>query len=101
MKRKDGFIPISIQGYVEIHLRHNRDDTREDITSRLQSALENHRRGVRCSCGHPIWVIGSAVTEISCFTCLTGEARPDGDFEIDEVIESDGDNRVEPDAGQK
>ena len=39
-----------------------------------------------CECGEPIWVIGSAVAGHACFTCITGEATPSGDYEIDEVL---------------
>ena len=31
-------------------------------------------------------VPGSAFAGNACFTCITGEAYPDGDYEIDEAI---------------
>jgi hypothetical protein len=46
----------------------------------------NNKRRVTCRCGNPIWVIGSAVVGNACFTCITGEALPDDDFEIDEAM---------------
>ncbi|MCB9230099.1 MAG: hypothetical protein H6581_00425 [Bacteroidia bacterium] len=53
---------------------------------RLVTALEAYQNGVRCSCGNDIWVIGSAVVGNSCFTCITGEAYPCEDFELDSAI---------------
>jgi hypothetical protein len=88
--QKVSFAPISIEEYVDLHLRSNPEDTREDVTARLRSALQDHHRGVRCSCGNPIWVIGSAVMGNACFTCITGEAVPYEDYEIDQAIESVG-----------
>jgi hypothetical protein len=32
-------------------------------------------------------VIGSAVVGNACFTCITGEAMPDNEYEIDEACE--------------
>jgi hypothetical protein len=38
----------------------------------------------------PIWAIGSAVVGNACFTCITGEADPSSDYEIDEVLKGGG-----------
>lgn len=89
MKRKTkvGFTPISIEKYVELHLKSNKDTTREEITKGLNAALTDYEKGVTCSnCGNPIWVIGSAMVGNACFTCITGEAEPDNDYEIDEAM---------------
>lgn len=86
MKDKSGFTPISIDAYVERHAKSNRDDKPEEIRTWLQRALRDHKAGVKCRCGNPIWVIGSAVAGNACFTCITGEAGPDSDFEIDEAM---------------
>jgi len=80
------FIPISIDDYVRKHLASNPDVDRADLVRRLQYALAEARSGARCGCGGPIWVIGSAEAGLSCFTCITGEAQPDDDYEIDEAI---------------
>lgn len=85
--QKVSFVPISIEKYIDLYLRDNPNDTREDVTLRLRSALQDHHKSVRCSCGNPIWVIGSAVMGNACFTCITGEAVPDEDYEIDQAIE--------------
>ncbi len=83
---KIGFVPISIEEYVELHLKNNPDANREEITRALKDALEAYQRGAKCiNCGNPIWVIGSAFAGNMCFTCITGEAIPEDDYEIDEA----------------
>ena len=62
------------------------DTSRKELESGLSSALADHKAGVKCDCGNPIWGIGSAVMSNSCFTCITGEAMPDNDFEMDEAM---------------
>jgi hypothetical protein len=79
---KLGFTPISLEAYVEIHLKANPGTDREDLVKSLRYALEADTRGERCHCGAPIWILGSAVAGLSCFTCITGEAFPDEDYEI-------------------
>jgi len=83
---KTGFTPICIENYVVRHARSNRDDEPEDVPKWLERVLRDHKAGVRCRCGNPLWVIGSAVAGNACFTCITGEARPYSDFEIDEAM---------------
>ena len=80
---KNGFIPISLDDYVKLHLRSNPGVDRADFIERLQYAADASKRGLRCHCGAPIWIIGSAEAGLSCFTCITGEAQPDSDYEID------------------
>jgi hypothetical protein len=80
------FIAISIEDYVPKYLAANRGARREDVVQRLREALEAARAGARCSCGNPIWVVGAADAGLSCFTCITGESTPDGDYEIDEAL---------------
>jgi hypothetical protein len=87
---KTGFAPISIEKYVELHLKSNPEDQLKDVVTRLKSSLRDHQKGVKCSCGNPIWVIGSAVMGIACFSCITGEAHFDEDYEIDQVLQPDG-----------
>ena len=83
---KVGFTAISIEEYVELHLKSNPDTTKEQITTALKDALEAYKRGAKCiNCGNPIWVIGSAFGSNMCFTCITGEAMPEDDYEIDEA----------------
>jgi len=79
------FVPIKIAEYVKMHLRSNPGENAADVTARLHSALEAYKAGRRCSCGAPIWVIGSAQTGFMCFTCITGESDTSEDYEIAEA----------------
>jgi hypothetical protein len=83
-----GFIPIGLDRYVELHLRANPGTDRAELIEQLEYAIDAYRRGIRCQCGAPIWIIGSAQTGLACFTCITLEAAPDNDYEI--AIETDG-----------
>ena len=68
--------------YLKKHLRANPDPKHADLKSRLQYAMSAHRKGVRCACGAPIWIIGSAEAGLGCFSCITGDVDSDGDYEI-------------------
>ena len=83
---KHGFTPISKEAFVESYLKNNPGDSREEIESAIERSLDFYRNGKKCTCGNPIWVVGSAVTGAACFTCITGEAKPDEDYEIEEAI---------------
>jgi hypothetical protein len=84
---KAGFTPISFDTHVDLHMKSNpKDMAREEVVSVLRSALTAHNNGAKCHCGNRIWVIGSAFVGSTCFTCITGEAYPDGDYEIDEAM---------------
>ena len=76
-----------MEEYIKLYVEANPDTPRREIEEGLQAALADHRRGVKCDCGNPIWVIGSAVTGNACFTCITGEAQPGDDDEIDEAMQ--------------
>ena len=80
-----GFIPIDIDEYVRLFLKSNPDSDRKEVTARLKDTLAAVNAGARCRCGAPVWVIGSAEVGLSCFTCITGESAPDGDYEIREA----------------
>jgi hypothetical protein len=80
------FAPISIDKYIRIHLKDNPSENEKDLRMRLESALNDYKNGIKCSCGQDIWVIGSASVGNSCFTCITGESQPDSDYEIDSAI---------------
>jgi len=80
------FAPISIEHYVQKHLRSNPDEKPQELRARLCECVAAALGGERCECGEPLWVIGSAVAGHACFTCITGEASPREDYEIDEVL---------------
>ena len=81
-----GFLPISISGYIKKHLKNNTGENEKDLRKRLNSALADYRKGIKCSCGNDIWVVGSASVGNSCFTCITGESFPTDDYEIESAI---------------
>jgi len=81
-----GFIPISINAYIKKHLKNNPSENGKDLRKRLNSALADYKKRIKCSCGNDIWVIGSASVGNSCFTCITGESYPTDDYEIESAI---------------
>lgn len=81
-----GFVKISVRKYVKLHLRNNPSENKTKLELRLYQALKDYNNGVKCSCGNDIWVIGSAVAGNSCYSCITGESTPSGDYEIDSAI---------------
>lgn len=83
-----GFVSISIDKYIKKHLASNPSENEKDLKKRLNSALNDYKNGVKCTCGNNIWVIGSASVGNGCFTCITGESYPDSDYEIDSAIKS-------------
>jgi hypothetical protein len=82
-----GFAPIELRHYVRMHLKSNPGDKEADVVACLQSALAAYMAGKRCSCGAPIWVIGSSQAGHMCFTCITGETDCSDDYEIDEACD--------------
>ena len=80
---KDGFCPIELEDYLDRHMGSNPSDDRDLIKKNIKKMISFHKEGVRCHCGNEIWVIGSAIKDFpQCFFHVTGEARPDDDFEI-------------------
>lgn len=81
-----GFVPISIDKYIKKHLDNNPSENKKDLRKRINSALTDYQKGVKCACGNDIWVIGSASVGNSCFTCITRESYSIDDYEIDSAI---------------
>jgi hypothetical protein len=82
------FVPIGLEEYVTKFLANNPGNKRSEVTARLKETLGEFKAGARCACGAPIWVIGSAEVGHACFTCITGEAHPEEDYEIAEACKS-------------
>ena len=82
-----GFVPVRINKFVAQYLRNNKDADGDAVRDAVEDALAAWRQGVRCACGNPLWVAGSAVAGYGCFSCITGSAVPDGDPEIDAACE--------------
>ena len=76
------FTPISIAEYVKLHVASNPGTNASELSKALREMLQAQAAGERCQCGEPIWAIGSAQVGFACFTCITGEAMPDNDFEV-------------------
>jgi hypothetical protein len=85
-KAKPGFVPIPFDRYLDLHVRSNPSVDRTEFARRLRQAVDARKAGARCACGAFIWAIGSAETGAACFMCITGEAWPDSDHEIDEAL---------------
>lgn len=79
------FVPITLEDYVAKSLATNPGRQRAEFVARLRKTLGDFKAGARCACGQRIWVIGSAEVGHGCFTCITGEAHPDSDYEIAEI----------------
>jgi len=77
-----GFTAIALDDYVALHLQANPGENRAELVKRLRSTVGAHRAGVRCACGAPLWIVGSAQAGYGCFACITGGSTPDGDYEI-------------------
>jgi hypothetical protein len=80
---KLGYSPIALDKYLALHMRANPATRRTEVEKQLQSAVAAARAGARCSCGDPIWIVGSVQVGHGCFTCITGETAPSGDYEIE------------------
>jgi hypothetical protein len=86
-KVKPGFVAISFEHYVDLHVQGNPSIDKAEFARRLRQAVDARKAGARCVCGALIWAIGSAEAGAGCFTCITGEAWPDSDYEIDEALD--------------
>jgi len=80
------FIPISLDDFIEIHLKNNPSENVKVLQIKLESAIEAFKKGEKCSCGNDIWIIGSATNGFKCFQCISGKDHPAGDYEIESVI---------------
>lgn len=81
------FIPISIDNYIKTCLKSNPNDNEKVLRVRLEAALDDYRKGVKCQCGNDIWVVGSATGGNNCFTCITGKSHPAGDYEVESAMD--------------
>jgi hypothetical protein len=63
-----GFVPVRMNQFVKQYLRNNKDADGDTVRAAVEDALAAWRQGVRCACGNPLWVAGSAVAGYGCFT---------------------------------
>ena len=92
-----GFVPVRLNQFIRQYLNTNKDADGDTVRAGVEDALAAWRQGVRCACGKPLWVAGSAVAGYGCFTCITGSAEPDGDPEIVDACEGFNFEVDEPD----
>ena len=85
-----GFVPIRMDEFIKLHRKSNPGERPDEFIRLLRQSVADARQGARCHCGAHIWAIGSAVVGNACFTCITGEADPSSDYEIDEVLKGRG-----------
>jgi hypothetical protein len=90
MTKLRSFTPISMDDYIAKHLAANPSDDRAEVVANLANALAAFKAGATCSCGEPIWVLGSAFAGHACFTCISGESDSSRDFEIAEACHGEG-----------
>jgi hypothetical protein len=81
------FTPITIDNFIKEHLENFPNEDERVLRVRLEEALDNYKKGVKCTCGNDIWVIGSVSAWNRCFFCNTGKKHPAGDYEIDDAVE--------------
>lgn len=76
------FVPITVAEYLSLRSASARGKELAKLAARLNAALEAKIAGATCECGEPIWALGSAEVGQMCFTCITGEAVPESDYEL-------------------
>jgi hypothetical protein len=81
------FIPISIDNFIKEHLENFPGENEKVLRLRLEEALLNYQKGIKCTCGNDIWIIGAVTAWNSCFSCNTGKKHRAGDYDIDSAIE--------------
>jgi hypothetical protein len=81
-----GFEPITINKYIKLIADDDPNENPKELRRNLEYALAYAQSGRKCKCGNDIWVLGSAYTGCSCFTCITGKSSPASDFEIVDVL---------------
>ena len=68
--------------YLAINLNADKDE----IETKLNTALTKFHLGEKRPCGNDIWVIASAFIDNCCYSCLTGKSESDNYLEIDSAI---------------
>ncbi len=82
-----GYKPVSVDEFIRQYIRNNKGADANAVRKGIEEALAAWRQGVRCACGKPLWVAGSAVAGYGCFSCITGSAEPDDDPELIDVCD--------------
>jgi hypothetical protein len=77
------FKKISIDAFLDLFKQENSEINIQDLKRNLTEFKILKSNGEKCSCGNPIWAIGSAISGKGCFTCITGESNSAEDYEIE------------------
>ncbi|AXI99716.1 hypothetical protein CYPRO_0430 [Cyclonatronum proteinivorum] len=78
----DNFKSISVHKFVKLYKKSNPREDAEMLKKDLIHFRSLKSNGQKCNCGNPIWAIGSAISGMGCFTCITGETDSSNDYEI-------------------
>jgi hypothetical protein len=81
------WIPISVDKFVKLHLEKNPKENEKVLRVRIEAALDDYKKGVKCQCGKDIWIVGSASSPFGCFSCISGRDYPRGDYEIEGALD--------------
>ncbi len=81
-----GFKAISMEDFLTTFHKNNPNEDLKKVRQELKRALTGYKDGITCKCGNDIWVTGSAFVGNMCFTCITGEVFPDGEYELEDAL---------------
>ena len=81
------WIPISVDKFVKLHLEKNPKENEKVLRVRIEAAMDDYKKGVKCQCGKDIWIVGSASSPFGCFSCISGRDYPTGDYEIEGALD--------------
>lgn len=77
------FKAISVKKFVDLYKKRNPDADTEELKKSLKHFRSLKLQGQKCDCGNSIWIIGSAIAGLGCFTCITGDTDSSDDYEIE------------------
>ena len=80
--KKREFVKISIDEFVKKTIEGGSDLNASELKESLEKFKKRKNEGELCSCGNPIWVVGSVIAGKGCFTYITGESDCSEDYEI-------------------
>jgi hypothetical protein len=52
---KNGFVPIKIDKYIELHLKNNPDENKQELKKRLNQALKDNQKALNA---HVVMIFG-------------------------------------------
>ena len=73
---------ISIDSFIKKHSQNNPSIDTKQLRRDLTHFKQLRTKGIKCSCGNDLWVIGSAISGKGCYTCITMETDCSNDYDI-------------------